>query len=128
MQLVNEFEPIRDWANERGLYDKGDPKTQFVKLAEEVGELAQGILKSDHNLINDSIGDCVVVLTNLAALCGTTIEHCINGSFQEIVNRKGKMQNGTFVKEISDSSDSIIHGTFATEIPDNSDSIIHEEL
>ena len=26
------FNCIRNWANERGLYDKGDPKTQYIKL------------------------------------------------------------------------------------------------
>ena len=43
MDLTNEFQPIRDWAAERGLYDKGDPKTQALKLMEEVGELAETI-------------------------------------------------------------------------------------
>ena len=28
----NIFECIRVWADERGLYDKGDPKTQYIKL------------------------------------------------------------------------------------------------
>ena len=45
LKLKNEFDPIRKWAKERGLYKKGDVKTQFIKLSEEVGELAQGILK-----------------------------------------------------------------------------------
>ncbi len=68
MQLTNEFEPIRDWAKQRGLYDKGDVKTQFIKLQEEVGELAKAILKEDTHEIIDAIGDIVVVLTNLTQL------------------------------------------------------------
>ena len=32
------FQKIRDWAGERGLYTKGDTKTQFCKLMEEAGE------------------------------------------------------------------------------------------
>ena len=35
---------------------------------------------------------------NLAELCGTTIEECTERAYAEIVNRKGKMINGTFVK------------------------------
>ncbi len=35
----NIFECIREWADERGLYDKGDPKTQFIKLMEGAGEV-----------------------------------------------------------------------------------------
>ena len=99
MNLTNEFEPIRQWANERGLYAKGDPKTQALKLIEEMGELAQAILKNDDVEFEDAIGDCVVVLTNLAALKNVTIEQCINNAYEVIAKRNGKMVNGTFVKE-----------------------------
>lgn len=99
MNLTNEFQPIRDWANERGLIQKGDPKTQYIKLQEEAGELAQAILKAKEDEFVDAIGDCVVVLTNLAAIKGMNIEDCINSAYKEIVNRKGKMVDGTFVKE-----------------------------
>lgn len=92
------FQRIRDWADERGIYDKGDSKTQFTKLIEESGELAQGILKSNKPEIKDAIGDMVVVLTNLAHLEGFTIEDCVDSAYNEISNRKGKMVNGTFVK------------------------------
>ena len=94
----NQFDLIREWASERGLYDKGDPKTQALKLVEEVGETCRAILKKDDPEIIDGIGDCVVVLTNLAHLCGTPIEDCIDRAYNEIKNRKGKMANGTYVK------------------------------
>lgn len=99
MELKNEFQPIRDWAQTRGLYEKGDPKTQYIKLQEEAGELAKAILKNDDKEFVDAIGDCVVVLTNLAKLKGYTIEECINSAYNEIANRKGQMVGGTFVKE-----------------------------
>jgi NTP pyrophosphatase (non-canonical NTP hydrolase) len=99
MKLQLEFEPIRQWANERGIYEKGDSKTQLIKLIEEIGELAQSILKENEDEFKDAIGDCVVVLTNLSALRGVNIEECINGSYDVISKRKGKMINGTFVKE-----------------------------
>ena len=41
----------------------------------------------------------VVVLTNLAHLEGFTIEECIEAAWTQIANRKGKMVNGTFVKD-----------------------------
>jgi NTP pyrophosphatase (non-canonical NTP hydrolase) len=99
MELKNEFQPIRDWATERGLYEKGDPKTQYIKLQEEAGELAKAILKNDEDEFIDAIGDCVVVLTNLAALKGKKIEDCINSAYDVIAKRKGTMIGGTFVKE-----------------------------
>jgi len=93
------FECIREWADERGLYDKGDPKTQYIKLMEETGEIGRAILKNDTDEIIDGIGDAVVVLTNLAELVGVPIEECIQTAYDVISKRKGKMINGTFVKE-----------------------------
>ena len=94
------FDLIRDWAEERGLYDGGDPKTQYLKLVEEVGELGRAILKNDYAEQVDAIGDIVVVLTNLAELTGTNnIEDCIRSAYETISKRTGKMINGTFVKD-----------------------------
>ena len=93
------FDLIRQWANERGLYDKGDPKTQTLKLMEEAGEICRAVLKDDREQIIDGIGDCVVVLTNLAELVGYPIEKCIDAAYDEIKGRTGKMSNGTFKKD-----------------------------
>ena len=41
----------------------------------------------------------VVVLTNLAELQGTSIEHCIDTAYNEIKDRTCKMDNGTFKKD-----------------------------
>ena len=94
----NIFDCIRIWANERGLYDKGDVKTQYIKLMEETGEIGRAILKNDTAELVDGIGDAVVVLTNLAELAGIPIEECIQEAYNVIAKRKGKMINGTFVK------------------------------
>ena len=95
---TDRFQLIRDWATERGLYNKGDKKTQYCKLMEEAGELGRAILKEDEGEFVDAIGDMVVVLTNLAHLGGVSIEHCIDSAYKEIKGRSGKMINGTFVK------------------------------
>ena len=100
-RIVNNdrFELIRDWARSRGLYDKGNSHTQYVKLQEEAGELAKALLKDDKPEIIDAIGDIVVVLTNLAHLQGVTIEDCVDSAYTVISKRTGKMINGTFVKD-----------------------------
>jgi len=95
----SQFDLIRDWANERGLYKGGDTKTQSLKLVEEVGEICRAVLKDNHRDVVDGIGDAVVVLTNLAELQGTSIEHCIAEAYNEIKDRTGKMDNGTFKKD-----------------------------
>lgn len=99
MELKNEFQSIRDWAEKKGIYKKGDAKTQCIKLFEEAGELSKSILKNDEEEFIDAIGDCVVVLTNLAKLKGYKIEDCINSAYKVIAKRTGKMENGTFVKD-----------------------------
>ena len=99
MKTDNRFQLIRDWAGERGLYTRGDTKTQFCKLMEEAGELGRAVLKDDQPEFIDAIGDMVVVLTNLAHLNGVTIEDCIDSAYKVISKRTGKMVNGTFVKD-----------------------------
>jgi len=81
------------------LYDKGDIKTQYVKLIEEVGEIGKAILKEDTEEVIDGIGDSVVVLTNLAELVGVPIEDCMQQAYNVISKRTGKMVNGTFKKD-----------------------------
>jgi NTP pyrophosphatase (non-canonical NTP hydrolase) len=93
------FRLIREWASVRGLYAKGDPMTQYVKLQEECGELAKALLKRDEPEVVDAIGDIVVVLTNLAHIKGYKIEDCVESAYKVINKRTGKMVNGTFVKD-----------------------------
>ena len=93
------FQKIRDWAGSKGLYTHGDVKTQYVKLQEEAGELARAIIKQQDDEFIDSIGDMIVVLTNLAHLGGTRIEDCIETAYNVISKRTGKMVNGSFQKD-----------------------------
>ena len=97
--MKNKFKKIRSWAKKRDLYKKGDVKTQFLKLQEEIGELAEALLNKDEIEIQDAIGDIVVVLTNLSEHLGVNIEECIEHAYDQIKARKGKMINGTFVKD-----------------------------
>ena len=94
----NVYDLIRTWATEKGIYKTGDSRTQYVKLMEEAGELAQALLKNDETEVIDAIGDMVVVLTNLAKLRGHKIEDCVVSAYGVIKDRQGKMVNGTFVK------------------------------
>jgi len=95
----NIYDLIRAWATDKGIYKSGDARTQYLKLMEEAGELAEAILKNDEPEVIDAIGDMVVVLTNLAKLRGHNIEDCITSAYDVIKSRQGKMVNGTFVKQ-----------------------------
>ena len=108
---VNIYDLIRDWAEDKGIYAEGDSKTQYLKLMEETGELAEALLKNDEPEVIDAIGDMVVVLTNLAKLRGHDIEACVASAYNVIKSRQGSMINGTFVKD-ENSTTTDITGSF----------------
>lgn len=93
-------ERIRDWAHDRNLIEGSTVQAQFVKLIEEIGELAEAIAKGKDEQFLDSIGDAFVVLTILAAQKGMDIEECIAFAWHEIKDRKGKMVDGVFIRDL----------------------------
>lgn len=93
------FEKIEQWARDRNLIEGSNRQAQMLKLTEEVGELAHSVAKDKPEEFRDAIGDCVVVLTILAAQGGVSIEHCIEGAYETIKDRKGRMIDGVFVRE-----------------------------
>ncbi|RTL03539.1 hypothetical protein EKK58_12790 [Candidatus Dependentiae bacterium] len=93
------FNKIVDWAKDKNLVDINRRDKQMLKLTEEAGELAGGIAKGKEDVVKDSIGDCVVVLTILAAQSGLTIQECIEYAYNEIKGRTGKTVNGVFIKD-----------------------------
>lgn len=92
------FSKIRLWAKQKNILDQGDIKTQYIKLQEESGELAEAILTYNKEEIKDAVGDMVVVLTSISYFGGFKIEEAIESAYEEIKNRKGKIINNTFVK------------------------------
>lgn len=96
------FDKIRQWASDRNLIEGGTPQAQLNKLIEEFGELAHGVNKGRIDEIIDGIGDMVVVLTIIASQYGGKIEDCIEAAYNEIKDRKGRMENGIFIKEADD--------------------------
>lgn len=92
------IESIRMWSKERNLH-KADPTKQMLKVTEEVGEIAGAIARNDIESAETEIGDGVVTLIILAQQLGLNIEDCTEKAYQKIMDRKGKMINGVFVKE-----------------------------
>jgi len=58
---MNYFNKIREWAKLKNILDKGNIKTQYIKLQEESGELAEAILTNNKEEIKDAVGDMIVV-------------------------------------------------------------------
>lgn len=92
-------EKIKQWAKERNLH-AADPTKQFLKLTEEVGELAQTLAKNKPMCETmEEIGGIYVVLTILSMQLNLDVRECIEYEYSKIVNRKGRMINGVYVKE-----------------------------
>ena len=93
------FDNIRKWAADRNLIEGATFSAQYEKYLEECGELGRALIENNREQTIDAIGDCVVVLTILAAQIDLSIEDCIADAYEEIKDRKGQMVNGIFVKE-----------------------------
>ena len=92
-------EMILNWARERNLLEATNSNKQFLKLIEEVGELANAMGKRNSYGIKDSIGDIQVVLIILSYQLGFDYDECLESAYNEIKNRTGKTVNGIFIKD-----------------------------
>lgn len=90
---------IELWGYERGL-DECDSVMQSTKTLEEIIELQQALIKNDRLEIEDAIGDIFVTLVMICLQQDMNIEECIENAYQVIRNRKGRMVNGLWVKEL----------------------------
>lgn len=87
------------WADARGLLNNVNATKQALKLTEEVGELASAILKSKREEQIDAIGDIQVVLIILSKQLEIDYDLALQSAYNVIANRKGKTENGVFIKE-----------------------------
>jgi len=86
------------WSMQRGIINNSTPLAQFAKLVSEVGELGDNVAKERD--VTDDIGDCLVILNNLAIMNDTTLEECLKVAYNDIKDRKGHMNtHGVFIKE-----------------------------
>ncbi|ARU13345.1 DNA binding protein [Streptococcus phage P4761] len=95
---------INEWAISHGL-DKGNPKIEWMKVTEEVGEIRDVFLKpndfDDPELaLKDAIGDSIVTLVVLCLQLGYDVEECLKIAYNNIKDRQGVMINDNFVKEV----------------------------
>jgi NTP pyrophosphatase (non-canonical NTP hydrolase) len=100
MTTIEQYESMfLEWASARSLLQPDNDYKQCLKLFEEGGETAKAILKNNQDAVVDGIGDCLVVLTILAAQRGLNLETCFAVAWAEIKDRKGQTVKGTFIKQ-----------------------------
>lgn len=88
---------VEQWSKDKGL-DQADSTKQFLKVAEEFGEIAAAMARGQHEELKDAIGDTIVTLIILSQQQGLTVEECLAQAYGVISKRTGKMVNGVFVK------------------------------
>ena len=91
------IEKVSQWHHDRNLIEGATSKDQVLKLIQEVGELSDSVCKKQD--VKDDIGDCLVILINIAEREGTSLEECLSVAYEDIKDRTGKMIEGIFVKD-----------------------------
>ena len=99
MNNEEQFQKIDKWAHERGI-DHADPRVEFMKMAEELGELSSAYNKENQAKLIDSIGDLQIALLIFCKLVGVDHQQALAAAYQEIAKRTGKTTtDGVFIKE-----------------------------
>lgn len=109
------IQKVIQWANDRNIIQGSSATKQLEKTAAEFTELAIAVGKDEAistratasaNYVSevsaelaDGIGDVLVTLIIVAEQLGLDIHDCLEGAYNEIKDRKGKMIDGKFVKE-----------------------------
>ena len=93
---------VNEWAISHGL-DKGNPKIEWMKVTEEVGEIRDVFLKPNdfddpEMALKDAIGDSIVTLVVLCLQLDYDVEECLKIAYNNIKDRKGIMIDDNFVK------------------------------
>lgn len=97
MTLEELFETVRNWGRDKMI---DNPDRQFVKMQEEIGELAHEISRGRlHNeYVEDALGDILVTLIIEADILDYDLEQCLVSAYNVIKNRTGVTVGGSFVK------------------------------
>lgn len=100
--ITDLIEKINEWAISKGL-NKGNPKIEWMKVTEEVGEIRDVFLKPNdfddpEMSLKDAIGDSIVTLAVLCLQLGYDVEECLKIAYNNIKDRQGVMIDDNFVK------------------------------
>lgn len=68
---------VEMWAKDKQL-DKAQPEKQFLKVAEELGEVGAGMARGNLEAVKDGIGDTIVTLIILAMQHGFDTRALLN--------------------------------------------------
>lgn len=96
MEYEELIKNVRQWAVSK---DFDDPRAQFMKIVEELGETSEAYDKGWQDKLIDSIDDLQVTIINFAMLVGVDYKDALEEAWETIKDTKGTIKNGVFIKE-----------------------------
>lgn len=90
---------VIEWAENKGILEKATTAAQANKTMEECQELIDAIQDDNRDEISDALGDILVTIIIQAKMQNMSLVECLEGAYNVIVKRTGKMVNGQFVKD-----------------------------
>ena len=90
---------VGEWAEARNITEEGGATalTQADKLREEIQEFIEA---EDALHATVEFGDMLVLMIIIAKLRGIHLDTALYRAYMKIRHRKGRMENGVFVKEV----------------------------
>ena len=100
MMDYNQLEAlVIEWAQNKGILEKATTAAQANKTMEECQELIDAIQDDNRDEIADALGDILVTIIIQAKMQNMSLIECLEGAYNIIAKRTGKMVNGQFVKD-----------------------------
>ena len=100
MMDYNQLETlVIEWADQKGILEKATTLKQAEKTMEEVQELIDAIKNDDQEEIEDALGDILVTIIIQAKMQNMSLIQCLEGAYNIISKRTGKMVDGQFKKD-----------------------------
>jgi NTP pyrophosphatase (non-canonical NTP hydrolase) len=90
---------VIEWAANKGILEKATTAAQANKTMEECQELIDAIQDDNREEISDALGDILVTIIIQAKMQNMSLVECLEGAYNIIAKRTGKMINGQFVKD-----------------------------
>ena len=90
---------VEQWFIDRNLQSLNGAG-QLVKLTEEVRELEDAFINDDRVEEIDAVGDIMVVLIGYCLQRNLSLQGCLETAYEEIKDRKGRVVDGIFIKEV----------------------------
>ena len=90
---------VIQWGEEKNIIKQENSYKQFCKVVEEVAEVGTALNNKDKEELIDAIGDSTVTLILLAAQNNLDFKNCLETAYNVIKDRKGKTENGVFIKD-----------------------------